>query len=169
MMSLLLVLVVIAAGFLFISFKRHDVRDIPSVAGKNVWLDKGRETKAFYHKRYGIAAKPDAIQKVDGQLEAVEYKSRYGQVFESDIVQLKAASLAARANGYAISHGVVKTSSTSKRFALPRSDAELFEQIKPFYDQVKMIKANRQAAVSSNPHQRKCHACGYSERCPDAL
>lgn len=168
MMSLF-VLVVIAAVFLLISFKRHNVRDIPSVAGKNVWLDKGRGTKAFYHKRYGIAAKPDAIQKVNGQLEAVEYKSRYGQVFESDIAQLKAASLAARANGYPIAHGVVKTSSTTKRFSLPRSDAELFEQIKPYYEQVKMIKANPKAPVSTNPHQRKCHACGYSQRCPDAL
>jgi len=62
---------------------------------------------------------------------AVEFKSRKGRVFSSDIVQAKCASLAARGAGYKVIEILVKTAREERYITLPRSDTDLFHEIQP--------------------------------------
>jgi CRISPR/Cas system-associated exonuclease Cas4 (RecB family) len=164
-----LVFAVILLSF-FLSASRYSPRKRTgtSVSGKNIWLDTGRNTKPFYHPKYAIVAKPDAINRVKGQLQAIEYKSRYGPVFQSDIVQVKAAALAARASGYDIRSALVRTSNQSKLIDLPRSDKDLFEDIRPYYEQAKHIKSGKHHLAVASPDPKKCAKCAYYEHCPNA-
>lgn len=132
------------------------------VPGRTIWLDKGRSTPAFYNRQYGIAGKPDSIQEVNGEMVAVEYKSRKGRVFASDIQQLVASTLAARSK-YPIKKGIVKTATQSEVIDLSGSDAQLFRNIESSYN--KVIALQQGNSGCPDPHYIKCRACGYSSQC----
>src|SRR4051794_13793424 len=72
------------------------------ISGKLIWTDKGKLTKSFYNNDFEVFGKPDFLYREREEIIAVEFKSRFGPVFESDIVQAKAAALAARGDGYKV-------------------------------------------------------------------
>lgn len=78
--------------------------------GKVVYADTGNESEVFRSPKYGVSAKPDFILKLKNKAHVlVEYKGRDSkEVFESDIVQAKAAVLAARTK-YPVSSAFVVT------------------------------------------------------------
>ena len=149
----------------YLGFSKKSNTNPPHQSGVNVWLDEGKKTKPFFHPGYQLVAKPDAIQKIAQKLYAIEYKSRESKVFESDIVQLKAACLAARANGYKIYGGFIVTNKGFKEVSLPSSDRQLFKQISQYHQLVMDIKAGR--SVKASPTQNKCRSCGYRHACTD--
>ena len=91
----------LAAAALLYNFIRRIARSRSDlgIEGKLIWMDKGRSTKPFFNQVFEVLGKPDLMYRVRGGVLAVEYKSRRGPVFKSDVVQAKCAALAARGNG----------------------------------------------------------------------
>lgn len=134
-----------------------------NIRGSLVWMDRGRSTKPFYNNVYAVFGKPDYLYKTETGVTAVEFKSRYGAIFQSDIVQSKAAALAARGSGYKVDTVVVKTSSQIKSISLPHSDKELFDQISRFVTIAQNAKIG--IAIPGSPSYGKCKGCAYRDRC----
>lgn len=133
----------------------------------NLYIDKGRSTPVLYSKTYHLSGKPDAIIRDQyGDIACVEYKSRTANIYESDIVQVKAASLIARENGYNVKYAIVKTRQQSHRIALPRKDSDLYHQIKSYIAIVQDARNNQ--PVPAIAHPIKCRYCGYKARCPSS-
>ena len=100
----------LAAAALLYNFIRRIARSRSDlgIEGKLIWMDKGRSTKPFFNQVFEVLGKPDLMYRVRGGVLAVEYKSRRGPVFKSDVVQAKCAALAAREKlSVAPSHSVV--------------------------------------------------------------
>ncbi len=138
-------------------------KDKLGIKGKLIWVDKGKNTKPFFNHTFQILGKPDLMYKVKGGILAVEYKSRKGRYFLSDIIQTQTAALAARANGYNVTQILVKTATTEKYIDLPKKDHDLYEKIMYFVEQAR--NAKKGAAVAAEPAKRKCSKCAYSESC----
>ena len=86
----------LAAAALLYNFIRRIAgsRSGLGIEGKLIWMDKGRSTKPFFNQVFEVLGKPDLMYRVRGGVLAVEYKSRRGPVFKSDVVQAKCAALA---------------------------------------------------------------------------
>ena len=105
MIDLLLYSLLALAGIsIFINFLRNafTTKSDLRIKGKLIWVDRGRSTKPFFNRVFEVLGKPDLMYQVFGGVLAVEYKSRKGPVFKSDVVQAKCAALAARGNGYKV-------------------------------------------------------------------
>ncbi|WP_444928349.1 PD-(D/E)XK nuclease family protein (plasmid) [Microbulbifer sp. TRSA002] len=111
--------------------------------------------------------KPDLMYRIRGGILAVEYKSRRGPVFTSDVVQAKCAALAARRNGYQVTQLLVKTSSTEKYIELPRTDRALFEEIKKYVILTRQAKAG--VRMNPWPNAGKCRGCAYKFSCQHVM
>lgn len=130
---------------------------------KILWLDK-RGTKALFNKQQKIYSKPDFITLIKGLHTVIEYKSRYGPVYESDIIQAKASAISARSNGYPISQIIVETSSGhQKKIRIPLDDDELLKEIQPYLDLARQAKLGYQLPATNN--QKKCTHCSYRSSC----
>lgn len=148
--------------YLVIKARKKKKRDL-----KILYLDEGRKTPVLYSKTYDLSGKPDAIvQDAFGVVAVVEYKSRAKRIYESDIVQVKAAALVARENRFPIKYAIIKTKQDEKRIDLPKSNAALYKQLIPFISLVK--EARRGKSVPANPNKYKCNACGYRYTCKQA-
>lgn len=157
-------LVVVFFFVLVYFFLKKSSKENPfNINGSLLWIDRGRSTKPFYNNAFAVFGKPDYLYKTNTGVTAVEFKSRYGAIFESDIVQSKAAALAARGSGYKVDTVVVKTSTQMKSISLPHSDKELFDQISQFV----AIAQNAKAGISipGSPSYGKCKGCAYRGRC----
>lgn len=151
-------------GYLLLKFVFGKPENPLGIAGKLIWVDRGRQTKPFFNRQYKVLGKPDLMYQLDEDgVMAVEYKSRNGRIFESDIAQGKAAALAARGAGYDVRHLLVKTSKTEQRFALPQCNDQLYGDIKEF---VKCARsAKRGHVVTAKPQRYKCRTCAYGQSC----
>lgn len=136
------------------------------IKGKLVWTDHGRQTRPFFNKTFQVFGKPDLMYRTKDGILAVEFKSRKGRVFSSDTVQAKCASLAARGAGFNVTKVLVKTASDELYVALPRSDAELFQEIEQSV--IMARQAKKGLNVPSLPDRRKCYACAYRNACNSA-
>lgn len=89
---------------------RDRARNPLGLPGKLVYADTGEGSEVFRSEKYGLSAKPDFILKLKNKAYVlVEYKGRdSNEVFSSDIVQAKAAVLAARTK-YPVSSAFVVT------------------------------------------------------------
>ncbi len=163
-----IIAILVLAFFLFLGLKRLG-RSLSSetnplgIKGKLVWMDKGKQTKPFFNHEFKVLGKPDLMYQVDGGILAVEYKSRKGGYYMSDIVQAQAAALAARAEGYNVIRLLIKTAKKEKYINLPKNDGSLFFDIKHFVDIAR--KAKNGCAVTSQASPRKCKFCAYSQSC----
>ena len=114
MIYLLLLLFIIVMFFVvFISTggkdESHPVRRLSRIIGsdpKQVFCDTGNK-KPFRNKAFMIVAKPDFIYKTKaGEYVVIEYKSRVGKVYSSDVSQTLASCLAVRSK-YPVSKAVI--------------------------------------------------------------
>ena len=138
-------------------------KDKLGIKGKLIWTDEGRQTKPFFNNVYDVLGKPDLMYKIKGGILAVEYKSRKGDIFESDIVQTKCASLAARGSGYNVIKILVITAKREQYFDLPRSDKALFKEIEPYVVYTRQSKAGCKLPATPGPY--KCKSCAFNYKC----
>lgn len=133
------------------------------VDGELIYADKGRASKLFVNPEYGISAKPDFIFRTkDGKNLMVEYKSRSGGVYKSDIVQLKASVLAAR-HSMPIDRAMVVTKGTRQIVPIG-SSAEIFKEIATFVDMARRARRGEIIRVfSDNPNM--CRRCSVAKNC----
>ncbi len=160
-------------GTAFIRYRsRHSLAplkrsDALGIDGRLIWVDDGRRTKPFFNARYKVFGKPDLLYRVNGGVLAVEYKSRNGPIFESDIVQAKCAALSARGGQYKVSRILVKTGQAEKYITLPRSDHALYREIESAT--ILARKAKNGEAVPCLPAPRKCRSCAYRNNCLESV
>lgn len=133
------------------------------VNGKLIWMDKGKATKPFFNKKFEVLGKPDLMYRIRGGVLAVEYKSRRGPIFKSDIVQAKCAALAARGDGYQITQILVKTETVEQYIELPHNDNALFHEIKDLVNLTREAKKGFTMTATSNI--KKCHSCAFTQEC----
>ena len=120
---------------------------------KVIYKDTGN-AKIFRNKKFRVEGKPDAILLTRVGYIAEEFKSRKRGFYESDIVQAKAAALAARSE-YPI----------SSIFLLPPSDQALFDDIAEYYN---MAARAKQELLPARAHFVKCRHCAVKYACSEA-
>jgi CRISPR/Cas system-associated exonuclease Cas4 (RecB family) len=136
------------------------------IDGKLIWTDKGRHTKPFFNARYEVLGKPDLMYRISKGILAVEYKSRKGPIFKSDVAQAKCSALAARGEGYKVVRLLLKTATQEEYIDLPSSDAALYEDIKE--DIVTVRHARNGKPMPAKPALHKCRNCAYKNDCKNA-
>lgn len=146
------------------TFKWKHQRDrSPLIKGKLIWVDQGKKTQPFASHPFKIVGKPDFMFKIDEGILAVTYRNRKGNVYNNEIILAKATALAARNEGYQITHILIKTISSDRYFTLPRRDKALHKEIKPYIDLVR--KAKQQERMKASPTTKKCDVCIYNTQC----
>lgn len=160
MQLMIIVACIIVFVFLFILFGKQNAN-----APKVLYKDTGPRSRVFINKRYGIAAKPDAILQTPDGIVGVEYKSRRHGIYLSDIVEAKAAALAARSK-YRICAIQIKNQTQSKVFPLPKNDADLYNEIKHYKE---LADAAQHQLLHAEPHPAKCRACPVNRHCSERL
>lgn len=136
------------------------------IDGKLIWTDKGRHTKPFFNAKYEVLGKPDLMYRISKGILAVEYKSRTGPIFKSDVAQAKCAALAARGEGFKVVRLLIKTATQDEFIDLPPSDAALYEDIKE--DVVTVRHARDGKPMPAKPALHKCRSCAYKKDCKNA-
>lgn len=166
MLELVLYISIGIAFFLFLAdylnryfFPKNDLY----IPGKLIWVDRGKDTKPFFNSTFKVFGKPDLMYAVRGGALAVEYKSRYGTIYESDIAQAKCAALAARGEGYKVVKILLKTSTQKRYISLPKNDKALFDEIKNFV--IVARKAKSGSSLRGTPENKKCKSCAYKHDC----
>lgn len=167
-----LLLLAIAVAILLIAGPRLANALVPKknalgIPGKLIWTDHGRRTKPFYYRRFGVFGKPDLMFKTGNSVLAVEYKSRHGHIYESDVAQALCASLAARGQGYKVTRALIKTATTERYIDLPRADQDLYQSIKAYIDVAADAKDG--GTMIAKPGARKCRACAFRNGCRYAV
>ncbi|RJG38770.1 CRISPR-associated protein Cas4 [Motilimonas pumila] len=133
------------------------------IKGKEIWRDEGKHTKAFVNHHYQIVGKPDHIfESHSGEIIAVEFKSRKGRVYESDIVQTLASCLALRSE-MDVQRALVCTQTTKVELNLG-SDQDLWERIQGYAFQVKTATQG-QVIQEYRPSIAKCQSCSVRAHC----
>ncbi len=156
-------IVLVVVGFLVLRWFKPK-RDPLGIDGKLVWVDRGQKTKPFFNKQFRVLGKPDLMyMRASRGVLAVEFKSRTGRIYESDVVQAKTAALAARGEGYRVCRILVKTKGTEQYFDLPSSDAALFKEIQQFVAYTRAAKQG--VSLKAFPQRYKCKTCAYSQNC----
>lgn len=159
---LILVLSVLALAIahkVYLSIRQSSL----GIPGTLIWMDKGANTKPFFNRAYEVLGKPDLLYRTPSGILAVEYKSRKGPVFASDIAQVKCAALAARGEGYDVRKAIVKTESVSVEVELPLKDSDLFVEIRPYVLITRLAKRGKPQHATPSP--TKCLHCAFRTRC----
>lgn len=132
--------------------------------GKLVYADKGRKSRSFVNKIFGLSAKPDFIYKTDSdEFTLVEYKGRNKQVYPSDIAQTIASVIAARTK-YNIQKAYVHTDTFRKEVFVNKPDHVLYEEIESLVEMTRQIEL-KQKVTKCFPQYIKCKTCSMSTRC----
>lgn len=130
---------------------------------KQLYCDKGgRYDKSFKSYKYKIAAKPDYLYEIDGELYLIEYKARRGKVKYTDRMQVYAAALAVRREYPSLRKAIIYTLVEYREIAL-FDDWQLYNEIKDYHTVVGNIKNGFEPMVdtASSP----CANCGYRQSC----
>lgn len=160
--ELLLLVTVIVALFLYL---RRFKETTFGFSGRLIWYDSGVKIQPFKHSQYGVIGKPDYLFKVGwNTYAAVEYKSRRGPVYFSDIVQAKCAALAARGNKFNISFLIVQTEVDRIKVDLPNSDSALYDEISVWVELARRA-ALRDGTIEKTSYIARCRGCGYKNVC----
>lgn len=169
MMSIIGSILLIIGCYLFLNswlpllFRRYT--DTPfGFKGRLVYKDDGKASATFINKHFGISAKPDFIFLTEaGNYRLIEYKSRKGRVYESDIAQTIASVIAARSK-YPISEAEVHTDTQTFKVKLHTDNKRLFEVISKHH--ALTVKIKRGIKVNEcNPSQYKCRSCSMKKHC----
>lgn len=134
-----------------------------NINGVEIWRDRGKQSKPFFNGKYYVLAKPDHIYQLsNGAKGVVEFKSRYGEVFDSDVAQTLASVLAVRPT-HNIKWATIYTKNSKKDVSLG-SDAEIWQQIKHLHENVLIAKSGK-VINEYNPNPKKCDKCAMKLNC----
>ncbi len=133
------------------------------IDGSLIWTDTGKTTEPFFNHNFKVFGKPDLMYKIRSGVLAVEYKSRKGRIYTSDIVQAKSAALAARGSGYHVTKILVRTKTKENYFDLPRNDLALYKEIEVSANHAREAKTGK--SMNASPSHFKCRACAYRMKC----
>lgn len=159
------VLVIFIAIYFSIGSKdeTHPERRLSTVIGENskqVFCDIGNK-KPFKNKAFMIIAKPDFIYRTKvGEYIVIEYKSRAGKVYPSDISQTLASCLAVRSK-YPVSKAIIYTRGGDHRVIELESDQEIFAKIHKHYQNAVNAKLNQEPLKTGHS---PCKICGYGSQ-----
>lgn len=154
--SLLIVLLLLLAFFV-IGFI------VTRTASSPLYSDKGIGSKVFKDKVRRIRAMPDRIEGTQRSALLLEYKSRKGGVYNSDVVQAIASVLAARGSGINITGAQIHTRGGSVKTIELGDDASLERKIKHPLMNARIVMSG---GVPKATHQKvKCRGCGYNQVC----
>ena len=168
--ELICLVVLVAFVYLVVRLFFKNKSDPLGIDGKLVWIDRGHSTKPFFNKQFRVFGKPDLMYRLrSGGILAVEYKSRRGRIYKSDLAQTQAAALAARGAGFAVREILIKTNATEQRCVLPRADEALFAEIQRYADCVREAKAGAKLPLPPRPQAGKCRTCAFGPRCSSAV
>jgi CRISPR/Cas system-associated exonuclease Cas4 (RecB family) len=160
--TLVLVLIVITVIYVL---RRQSVKK-PSplgIDGEVIYADKGRNSHRFVNHKYGISAKPDfIIRTANAENVMVEYKSRMNRIYLSDIVQLKASVLAARAH-MPIHRAVIVTKGDRQNITLG-SDAQLYSEIAQYVELARRAQGGEIIKIFA-AHKGICRSCSVAHSC----
>ncbi len=150
-------------------FERAAPFPIPDLDGKRVIYRDWFGAPVFRSERYRIAAKPDMLFEINSnELAAVEYKSRRGPVYESDVAQLVATVIAVREQYSGVTVGYVYTGSgESRRVDCRGTTEELLQSIAGELRYARLTKLGYKPDGVSVVH--KCRACGVRRSCDVAV
>lgn len=163
MMAFLIAFVVFVALLYLAGRRSHRTSSPLGVKGKIIYADQGRKSKLFINRKYGITAKPDfIITTPNGENMMVEYKSRTGRVYQSDIVQLLASVLAARSE-MPNHRAVVVTKGTRREIELG-SDEHIFREISKFVLLARRAQEGEIIKIFSS-HPGVCRTCSVANSC----
>ncbi|MGY0314277.1 hypothetical protein ACV4QK_20620 (plasmid) [Alteromonas macleodii] len=126
-----------------------------------IYKDTGPKARIFVNKKYNIAAKPDLILKKPEGYIGFEYKGRKRGIYESDIIEAKAAALAARSK-YPIYAIQIKNQTQNKVIVLPKSNADLYKEIERY---VLLTSQAQSKQLPATPHPMKCRVCPVKTSC----
>lgn len=163
-MGWVLFLVFIIIVVLWRLFRRR--MPIPELRSlKPIYVDSdGAET--FRSEKYYIAGKPDFLYQLpNNEIAIVEYKNRNSDaVYQSDRVQLIAATIAVRSQHPDVSVGYVYTASGYyERIDLRKSTEELNKSISRELSDARLAKRRIEPRALSS--QAKCRGCGVRNDC----
>lgn len=162
-MAFLIAFVVFIALLYLAQRRSHRTSSPLGVEGKIIYADQGRKSKLFINRVYGITAKPDfIITTPNGENVMVEYKSRKGRVYQSDIVQLLASVLAARSE-MQIHRAIVVTKVTRCEVELG-SDEHIFKEISKFVLLARRAQEGEIIKIFSS-HPGVCRTCSVASSC----
>ena len=158
-----LIFAITFGGFLALGIYGTLTRYNIGIKGKCIWKDEGKNIKPFFSHRYHVYGKPDLLYETDEGIVLIEYKSRGGKIYPSDIAQAKCAALAARDDGYNIHSIAVKTVANKHIEVLPESNDCLYEDIEQYIHAARAAKSGSFLPTAKDPG--KCHGCGYKNSC----
>ena len=159
MITILLLLMVFVIAF--VTFGSSKFKGQTTI----VYQDEGKRSKVFINKKFGVAAKPDIIlNTIDGYI-CTEYKGRKKGIYESDIIEAKAAALAVRSK-YPIVAIQIKNQTESRVYPLPKSDKELYEHIRQYKE---MADVAHSQLLPAKPNRPKCHTCPVKSSCNESV
>lgn len=162
-MAFLIAFVVFIALLYLAQRRSHRTSSPLGVEGKIIYADQGRKSKLFINRVYGITAKPDfIITTPNGENVMVEYKSRKGRVYQSDIFQLLASVLAARSE-MQIHRAIVVTKVTRREVELG-SDEHIFKEISKFVLLARRAQEGEIIKIFSS-HPGVCRTCSVASSC----
>lgn len=133
------------------------------IEGKLIWVDDGKQTKPFFNRKYKVFGKLDMIYKQKRGLLGVEYKSRQGPIYPSDIAQAKTAALAARGSGEKITKLLIRTKTVDRYIKLPTSDKDLHLEVEKLIQSVRMASAGH--PLPPTKIKAKCRNCSHKNNC----
>jgi len=134
-----------------------------SARQENVYIDKGRRSRPFVNKKYGIVAKPDRIKrKKNRTYKLVEFKSRSSRVYESDVAQAFAGAIAA-SNTYKITEVEIELGNGKiKKYEFTNPALE-YKRLLPTIALALQIKKGKK--IDRLAPEYKCRSCMYQEHC----
>jgi hypothetical protein len=132
--------------------------------GKLVYADTGRNSRLFLCKVFGLSAKPDFIYKTGrNEFTLVEYKGRAKSIYDSDVAQVIASVIAARAK-YNTQKAYVQTDSTKKEIIVNKPRVQLYKEISHLVDMTREIESNK-VITQCYPGKIKCKTCSMATHC----
>lgn len=153
-MAILLMLVLLFFAYLLSRGNR---------GSKALYSDKGINSKVFHDRIRGIRAKPDRIEGTKKNAKLDEHKARKGRVYQSDIVQAQASTLAARADGYNVLEAVISTANGKEHIVPLGSDEQIERRISKPLNDARLVASG--GIPKAKPVRGKCKSCGYSSVC----
>ncbi len=132
-----------------------------------LYEDKGRSSRVLVDPVNRIRSKPDMIKGPKHSALLIEYKSRDGKVYPSDIAQAYAGVLAARADGIVITRAEVHTK--SQKYTLPaiHSNESIVSRISDPLNSARIVASG--GVPTAKPQLYKCRSCSYKKHCPHAI
>ncbi len=160
----LVIVILLILAYNYNPSSRH--RGLP-IEGKVVYADTKANRRMFLSYQYRIKSKPDFIVRLkSGDYAVLEYKSRAHGIYQGDIEQLIACSIAVKESfkKKRVVLGIVYNSSgETKEINLDVPVDDLARKINRSLSTARLIHGRK--SIRHRPEKRKCYSCGNRNNC----